>query len=214
MRWPHLLGPIALAFIVITGAGLSPAALAAEEEVALGKVTELKGRVEARRGGVLRNLALGAEVHEGDLLRSGPRSYVRVTHKDGSWVFVGADSAVAFSRHLLDPDGVGRQGILTLVLGILRTKLLGPPWREGYEVKTRAAVAAARGTEWIVESRPLKTAVYVIEGEVGVTAKQSRDRVLLGPGMGTEVPLNGLPNPPAAWSQERVADVEARTRAR
>ena len=214
MRWSHLLGPVVLALIVITGTGLTPTAGAAEEGPALGKVTELKGRVEARRGGALRSLALGAEVHEGDLLRTGPRAHVKVTHNDGSWVFVGADSAVAFSRHLLDPDGVGRRGIVTLVLGILRSKLLGPPWRDSYEVKTRAALASARATEWIVESHPLKTSVFVIEGEVGVAAKQSRDQVLLGPGMGTEVPLDGVPAPPTAWSQERVADVEARTRAR
>ena len=103
---------------------------------------------------------------------------------------------------------------LTLVLGILRAKLLGPPWRDSFEVRTRAAIASVRSTEWIVESRPLKTSVLVVEGEVAVTGKASRDRVLLGPGMGTDVPLGGVPSPAAAWGAERVADVEARTRAR
>ncbi|HMB78284.1 MAG TPA: FecR family protein [Kiloniellaceae bacterium] len=210
MRRPLCLGLLAFALTLLanpTGSLL----FAAEESGAIGQVTELRGQVETRRNGVLQSLTLGAEVSEGDLLRTGPGAYVKVAHEDGSWVFVGADSAVVFSQRLLDPDGVGRKGILTLVIGILRTKLFGSPWRDSFEVKTRAAVAAARSTEWIVESRPLNTAVLVVEGEVAVTAKGAPDRVLLGPGMGTDVPLDGVLSPPAVWGEKRVADVKART---
>lgn len=215
MRWPLRLLVLVPAFVLtlVASAAYGPL-LSAEKEGAFGQVTELRGDVEARRNGALQSLALGAEVLEGDLLRTGPGAYVRVTHADGSWVFVGADSAVVFSQRLLDPDGAGRKGILTLVIGILRSKLFGPPWRDSFEVKTRAAVAAARSTEWIVESHPLKSSVLVIEGEVAVTAKGSRDKVLLGPGMGTDVPLDGVPSVPALWGEKRVADVKARTRPR
>lgn len=210
MRWPLCLGLLALLLLLLGGSPGSPLR-AAEDEDAIGQVTDLRGPVEARRNGVLRSLALGAEVAEGDLLRTGAGAYVKVSHDDGSWVFVGADSAVVFSQRLLDPDGVGRKGILTLVMGILRAKLFGPPWRDSFEVKTRAAVAAARSTEWIVESRPVKSAVLVLEGEVAVTAKKTRERVLLGPGMGTDIPLDGTPSPPALWGEKRVAEFKTRT---
>jgi len=216
MRWPHLLGLCAAVLFFSSAAPLGPAgkAFAAEAGEAVGRVIQLGGQVEVRNAGALRSLALGDEVVEGDLLRTGRDAYVKIAQLNGSWIFLGADSAVVLSRHLLDPDGVGRKGLITLVLGILRAKLLGPPWREGFEIKTRAAIASVRSTEWIVEARPEKSAVFVVEGEVAVTARANRARVILGPGMGTDVFLGGGPSPAKAWGPERVADVMARTRAR
>ena len=101
--------------------------------------------------------------------------------------------------------------MLKLLLGIIRTSLSGA-WSGGFEVQTRAAVAAVRSTDWITEARDDRTAVFGVAGKVAVRALADDTEVVLAKGFGTDVVNGEAPTPPKQWGSSRVEEVLARTR--
>lgn len=182
-------------------------ASAAEKE-AVGQVVRQQGPVTALRDAVPRALRLGAPVYRGDRIITGTDSKVEIEFPDGSTLSIGASSDVEIEEF----TQVGRrQGSLSLLLGIIRTSL-SDLWADGFEVRTRAAIASVRSTDWVSEAREDKSSIFVVAGSVEVTGLAEGTRVLLGQDEGTDVEIGGAPTPPKRWGSARVEDVLARTR--
>lgn len=198
-------------FCIVSGLFLT-AFLALSPAVAqpVGKVVGQVGAVVAQRDGAIRSLILGATVEQGDRIVTYADSKVRIQLADGGMLSVGSGTQVEISEFVAD-GGQGIRGALTLVLGIVRTSL-GGLWRDGFEVRSRAAVASLRSTDWITEMTEGKAAVFVVEGVVAVTGTASAETVVLRQGDGTDVPVGGSPGAPKQWGQPRVDAVLARTR--
>ena len=112
------------------------------------------------------------------------------------------------STYLPEDDG---RGVLTLLLGIVRTSLSGV-WSGGFEVRTRAAVASVRATDWITEIGDDRTSVFVVEGSVAVRGTGDGAQVVLEEGFGVDVEAGQPPPPPKEWGASRVEQALARTR--
>jgi hypothetical protein len=186
------------------------ASLPAASAQPVGKVVRQAGVVVAQRDGATRSLILGAAVAQGDRIVTYADSKVAIELADGGTLSVGSDTQVEISEFVAD-GGQGIRGALTLVIGIVRTSL-GGLWRDGFEVRTRAAVASLRSTDWITEATADKAAVFVVDGVVAVTGRASAETVVLTQGGGTDVPVGGTPSAPKQWGQPRVDAVLARTR--
>ena len=169
---------------------------------AVGEVVRQVGAVVAQRAGETRALHIGARLERGDTIVTYPDSKVAIRLADGGTLSVGNSSQVEISEYATQ-GGRGIRGVLTLVVGIVRTSL-GGLWQDDFDVRTRAAVASHRSTDWITEASPEKTAVFVVEGRVAVTGTATRDTVVLDAGGGTDVPIDGPPSPPKQWGQKRV----------
>ena len=97
------------------------------------------------------------------------------------------------------------------MLGILRATVEGAGRQAPFDVRTRAAVASARATEWIVEAKDDSAAVFVVEGRVGVASTGPPHGVVLSAGFGTDIGLDRAPKRPKRWGEARVQDVLRRT---
>jgi hypothetical protein len=191
---------------VVLALGLLLAAVpAAEAQTQVGEVTDLTGPAVALQGDRPRTLRRGAPVHAEDRLRTYARAKLEVAFRDGGVLRLGPDSVVEVARYAA-ADG---RGTLQLIRGALRMAIERLSGWTGFEVRTAHAVASARSTEWVVVADTDGTAVFVVDGRVGVAA-QGRT-VELGPGEGTDVPAGGPPGAVKRWGQARVDAVLART---
>ncbi len=179
----------------------------AQEADSVGQVVRQQGPVTALRASLPRSLYLGASVFPGDRIVTTSAAKVEIEFSDGTLLSVGSDTDVELSDYT---PGSRKPGALSLLLGIIRTKL-SILWTIGFEVRTRAAIASVRATDWVTEARDDGTAVFVVDGKVAVTGTAGAT-VVLGPGSGTDVGVDGVPAPPKTWNSTRVDDVLGRTR--
>jgi len=95
-----------------------------------------------------------------------------------------------------------------------RAILVDAPPRSGrrrFEVLTPQAIAAVRGTQWVVDVASGKTAVFVVTGRVSVRrASRSAGSVTLGPGEGVDVEPGTGPLVVRRWPAPRASALLAR----
>ena len=102
---------------------------------------------------------------------------------------------------------------LELVSGALRVLVAKVAPNGHFEIETETAIAAVRGTDWLIEATPDRTSVALLQGDVAVTGRdpQARGSVALQQaGQGTDVRRGAAPTPPVPWGAGRLADLLAR----
>lgn len=181
----------------------------------IGTVVQQRGSVTVLRGAEPAALILGAPVFQGDRVVTGSQARIRIEMTDLSVLAIGADSDVALTEQATDRGGNPLRKVVTVLYGIVRATVQGISPERRFDIETQFAVASARSTDWLVESTADRTSVFVVEGEVLVTARTGGD-VSVSAGMGTDIvrPEGGLaaePTPPAIWSAERRNAALART---
>lgn len=205
LRAARLVMALALGILLLVGA---PPGFAAEP--AVGRVVQQQGDVRVARGGAVVSLALGAEVLRRDRIVSGPDGRVRIEFVDRSLMAIGSDTEVLVADYAAGRDGRRLSAVLSLLSGIVRAVIAEPGG--SFDITSRAAVASARSTEWLMEATGTGTAVFAAAGVVAVQSVGTNAVVELTPGMGTDVPPGAAPNPPKPWGKARVEDFIARTR--
>jgi len=78
-----------------------------------------------------------------------------------------------------------------------------------FQIRTPHAIAAVRGTVYLVDVSDTKTAVFVRRGEVSVSHAGGSDEVLLTPGLGVDV-VPGEPLETRRWPAARVQSLMSR----
>lgn len=207
-----------LGALLVLALSLTAAPAAAQGPVQIGTVVQQRGSVTVLRGADPAILRLGAPVFLGDRVVTGSQARIRIELSDRSVLAIGADSDVALTEQATDRAGNPVSNVVSLLYGIVRATVrsIGPERR--FDIQTQLAVASARSTDWLVESLSDRTSVFVVDGEVSVTA-QGGGSVDLTAGLGTDVIHPGGralavaldPTPPAAWSAERRDAALART---
>lgn len=194
-----------------------------------GIVTSLRGAATATRDGAGRALHVGAAVHQQDSVVTATGARLRITLADGSTLVLGESSQLVLSAVVMGTDSGGGSMVFDLLSGIVRA-VIGPNPPEMFEVRGRAAVAAARATEFVVETGTRTTSVFVGGGEVAVSATYGGGEAVLGTGDGIDVerpiprvrslrlppgepdaPVGTELGPVRQWGASRVAQVMART---
>ena len=181
----------------------------------IGSVSELVGRCLVSRNGETeaRPLTLGAELYEGDSVRTSDGAKLKLEFIDGSVVQLGEGTDLALDWFLHAPEEQTQNVLLQASAGIFRViaELLLP--RSAFVVQTATAAASVRGTDWIVEAAPGATAIVVLDGQVAVrnVAAAVPGEVTLQPGEGTTVEAGLAPRPPSVWGDARRNSFIART---
>jgi ferric-dicitrate binding protein FerR (iron transport regulator) len=111
---------------------------------------------------------------------------------------------------LKDTNHDGRIDAVELNSKALLLEVPKQPRDRTFQVSTPQAIAAVRGTKWVVDAADDKTSVFVAIGRVSVgRAGNAGRRVVLGPGEGVDVEQAG-PLTVKRWPAARVAALMAR----
>jgi len=174
-------------------------------------VSRIAGSVDRLRDGTSAGLKVGDPVHSADQVVTGPDGRVRLQFQNGSILVVGPGSNLTIASY--DLQAAQNPGaLLRLAQGIMRLMVTTLPAEAGFSVDAPTAIAAVRGTTFIVEASAANTAVFVINGAVTVASKQPAvEQVHLHRNQGTDVAAGSAPTPPAVWGQDRVVNVLAQT---
>jgi hypothetical protein len=197
-------GAILLAFFILLLA--APPASAQ----LIGRVLAVKGSVFHERGNSRTAATSGTLLQVGDMVVSSD-GRAKIQLNDGSILSLGENSRMRIG----DYQGTGNNFTtrLTIDVGTLRA-LYNKTISEGrFEVETETAVAAVRGTDWLVEVTPARTSVALVEGEVAVSGKGSAAGVtvvLRSPGEGTDVNRDAAPTPVTRWGAARFDSLRTR----
>ncbi|MCK6553139.1 FecR family protein [Candidatus Binatia bacterium] len=120
----------------------------------VGTIAALDGTAEVGREGAWTPAALGAEVHAGDALRTGPSGRVLLSLGDEA-LNIGEDSEVLLER-LAPADVAESTSKVKLERGSLRTVVSDQrAARSRFEVVTPVAIAAVTGTEFVMTYDPV-----------------------------------------------------------
>jgi hypothetical protein len=180
-------------------------------DVIIGQVTGVRGDVFREHAGGREPVRTGAAVRLGETLACyGGKA--RVQLNDGTIVSIGENSRISFSNYRAVENGFTTQ--LSVGSGVFR--LFVNRLTDGaFTVESETAVAAVRGTDWVMDAQADTTGVAVLSGAVAVSARRTAQgaasgEVVLQPGFGTDVRRGAAPTPPNAWRQERLTATVAR----
>jgi hypothetical protein len=205
-------GRIALLILLSFWSGPAPA----QENRSIGRVDALLGDCTVVRFGEsgARTLGVGAEVYEGDRVRTDAGARLKLLFVDGTVVQLGERTDLVLDWFLYAPGANSQSALLRVSAGIFRVILELMLPRAAFEVQTATAVASVRGTGWITEVTPQATAIVALDGRVAVrNIEPVAGEVVLGPGEGTTVNAGAPPTPVSVWGDARRESFIERTRA-
>lgn len=191
-----------LFLLMLTGASSSRAGAQV-----IGTVTGLFGSATVQRVGSIgpEPLALNNEVHQGDILRTGPRVRLRITLRDASVLSLGADTELKLDHLALLALPAEPGSFFTLAGGFLRATVGHLRAGSLFEIHSPSMVAAVRGTNWIESYSAGTTELFVAEGRVLATSAVNRtDWALLDAGEGVSFTVGTPHTPVVRWGQEKI----------
>ncbi|MGA2792448.1 MAG: FecR family protein [Roseiarcus sp.] len=112
--------------------------------------------------------------------------------------------------HPIDQRGSARPKSLQLDDGALMIEFHPSKRHTSFQILTPHAIAAVRGTKWIVEVGPERTSTLVISGRVAVSRPRAEQTVVLRPGEGADVSPGEEPIAVKRWAEKRVRALLAR----
>jgi hypothetical protein len=173
----------------------------AEDEI--GVFTAVLGTVTVAHPGVarLQPVKLHDEVLFKDVIETHRESRTKAFFEDDSVLTVGENSRVEITEHIYNPDQNQRSMVVKLMQGKLRA-LVSKVFKGAgskFEIHTPTAVAAARGTYFVVWTEHDTTGIVNIgeSGRVDFTAGGTT--VTVAPGQYSVVGPGGLPTSPAVY---------------
>ena len=159
------------------------------------------------RDGVTRALGAGAELREGDTVRTGERARVLLRLAEGSDVKLGANAEFALRELAMREDGVFG-GFLDVLRGAFRftTTLLSGRNQRDIQVRVATVTAGIRGTDLWGRSNDDSDLVCLIEGSVTVSHEDGTRASMDQPLSFFVAPRGQAPLPVAPVDPARLAE--------
>jgi hypothetical protein len=179
-------------------------------ELIIGTVLAVRGDVFRDHGGNREPLAAKTPLHPADVIVSGAGK-AKIGLNDGTVICVGENSRAQIAEYQSASNGLKTR--LDLKWGVLRLLVNRSSAGGQFEVESETAVAAVRGTDWVVEVTPERTSVAVLQGAVAVSGRgaSATAAVLLAvSGQGTDVRRGAPPSAATTWGSERLAATVSR----
>ena len=176
----------------------------AHEGQKVGRISALQGRAIALRQGVDRpdQLAVDSALYRADTVQTAAESKARLSLDDDTTITMGELTTVRILRAGTAQAGASRVSVAGGVARLVARHVAGRPHAEAV---TPTAVAAVRGTEWLLDVSGPATGVPVVSGRVSVAnvRREVKGSVVLSAGEGTDVAPGKPPTPPATWAANR-----------
>jgi hypothetical protein len=173
-------------------------------EVIIGSVLAVRGEVFRADDAKQSPLAAKAPVYLGDTIVSGAGK-AKISLNDGTVISVGENTRIRLSMYQSTSNSLTTR--LNIARGVLRLLVARITTGGQFEIESETAIAAVRGTDWLMDVTADTTSVAIITGAVAVssTAKPGATVVLDTPGHGTDVARGEAPTTPHAWGAQRFA---------
>ena len=210
---PILMNAMAALFLAgsVSGAG-------AASPDAIGLFTALRGTVNDTHAGQPRPTAVKVrdDVLLKDLIETQRESRTKALFQDDTLLTLGENSRVEITEHIYDPNRNRRSIVVNLARGKLRT-LVGKVFEGAgskFEVHTPTAVAAARGTYFVVwiedqaSAQGGATGVANIADPGTVAFTSAGQTVLVGPQQYSLAEPGKPPTPPTTFSPTSHTNVQ------
>jgi hypothetical protein len=160
----------------------------AQKKDSIGFVIAAKGTVSITSGAAAsRKAALRQEIYSGDTIRTGFNSSTKLLFDDNSTLSVTENSEVTITEHRFDRPSSLWTTIVRISHGRIRADVAEVYERAGarFEIHTPTAIAAARGTDFVVwtfiDKGRIYTGIAAISGTVTVTTP-TRQSVVVSAG--------------------------------
>ncbi|HEY3719735.1 MAG TPA: FecR family protein [Roseiarcus sp.] len=114
------------------------------------------------------------------------------------------------SYHPVDQNGTEQPNEVELDGGALMVEFHRSKRHPSFQIRTPYAVAAVRGTKWVVDVDSEKASTFVIAGRVAVSRPGGEQTVLLRAGDGADVSPDSGPIVVKRWPAARVRALLAR----
>jgi hypothetical protein len=112
--------------------------------------------------------------------------------------------------HPIDQQGQKKPKSLQLDTGALMIEFHPSDAQKTFQILTPHAIAAVRGTKWVVEVRAARTSTLVISGEVAVSRLHAKQTVVVKPGEGVDISSKAGSIAAKRWPKKRVRALLAR----
>lgn len=124
------------------------------------------GNVRIQKGDVWKQGQIDMQLNTGDVIETGARSRCNLVIGKDSYISIKENSKLSLDKLLLKEDGTEETGIeLKIGKSVINPKKLLKD--DKFNVKTPTAIAAVRGTKFVVETAPeKKVKISVVEGKV------------------------------------------------
>jgi len=113
-------------------------------------------------------------------------------------------TAAGTSYHPIDQQLGKQPKSLQLDEGALMIEFHPAKGRRTFQILTPHAIAAVRGTKWVVEVAPERSSTLVLSGKVIVSRRSGGSTLALGPGEGVDVSSGDDPIVVKRWADKRV----------
>lgn len=179
-------------------------------DVIVGSVLAVRGAVFWDTGGGQQPLTANTPVHLGDVIVS-TTGKAKIALDDGTIISVGENSRLRVAEY--DSTSNNFRTRVSLIAGVLRLLVAKVTAAGKFEVESETAIAAVRGTDWVIEETLEQTSVALVSGVVAVSNRdgQAQTTVVLDtPGQGTDVRRGSAPTAVAHWGAQRFTSTVAR----
>ena len=173
-------------------------------EVIIGSVLAVRGEVFRGDDAKQSPLAAKAPVYLGDTIVS-VAGKAKIGLNDGTVISVGENTRLRLSMYQSTSNNLTTR--LNVLAGALRLLVARVTSGGHFEIESETAIAAVRGTDWLMDVTADMTGVAIITGAVVVssTSQPGKTVVLDTPGHGTDVARGAAPTMPHAWGAQRFA---------
>lgn len=195
---------------LVVGVGICWTSAAYAADVIVGSVLAVRGAVFRDIDGRQQPLLANTPVHRGDTIAS-TSGKAKIALDDGTIISIAENSRLRIADYSHAAGNFKTR--LSLISGLLRLLVAKVTSGGTFEVETETAIAAVRGTDWVIEATPERTSVALVSGLVAVSSRdgQAQSTVVLdAPGQGTDVRRGSTPTAAARWGAERFNNTLAR----
>jgi len=188
-------------FLLVVASGIGPTVAATPS---IGDVIAVKGTVYRDHEGKHDLLVVGAALFVTDVITAEGDGKAKLLLRSGSVISVGEKAKIRLADFPSSDNQFTTR--VNAEQGAIRLFIAKSQAGGHFEVDTETAVAAVRGTDWIVDVMPDQTSVAVLSGSVAVRSKApGGGEVLLDkPGDGTDVKRGAPPTAPKTWGAQRL----------
>jgi hypothetical protein len=196
---PRIRISLLLGLALLWGAGASSLAVG-QGAARIGAAKAIENDVEGRLGTSVHKLAVGSEVFQNQLVRTGRASTARLQFLDETDLSLSPFTQVTLDRFVYDPDKKTGRVIVNVPRGLVRF-VTGSLEKQSYTIRTPVASIGVRGTVFDLLVWSDRMAVLLRDGGVEITVQPRRVYVLDRSNTAITIWRDGRVNGPHDWNR-------------
>ncbi len=174
----------------------------------IGELVRFEGQASATLKDRSRNLSKGSAVFEGDIVRTGPATRLKINMIDGAEIVLGNKTTLLIERYGFNRSNREDQAVLQVKQGVFHNKSGGIARKKPkrFRIKTAFASIGVKGTEfWGGFWESGKFDVALLKGKGVVISNQAGTVEITNIGWGsTLVDNETAPTPPKKWGKAKL----------